>query len=80
MGKFGKISRILFRHLGAEATFIGLPDNPTASGQSTPQEAEILRLNTITEKTKIGGIIGGEQVEHSIGIRYYNNFLPTKRT
>ncbi len=79
MGKLGKISRILFRHLGAEATFIGLPDNPTAEGQLTPEEADFFKLSSISEKTQIGGIIGGEQVEHSHGIKHYNDLFKKEK-
>ncbi len=75
MGKLGKISRILFKHLGADAVFIGLPDNPTAEGQLTPKEADLFKLSSISKKTQIGGIIGGEQVEHSLGIKYYNDIF-----
>ena len=75
MGKIGKISRILFRHLGADTTFIGLPDKPTADGQLTPEEADFFKLNSISKNTQIGGIIGGEQVEHSLGIKYYNDLF-----
>jgi len=79
MGKLGKISRILYKHLGAEATFIGLPENPTAKGQLYVQEAELYNLSSKSNKTKIGGIIGGEQVEHSLGIEYYNDLFKQKK-
>jgi len=79
MGKLGKLSRILFRHLGAEATFIGLSDNPTALGQLTTQEAKFYKLRSITKKTKIGGIIGGDQVERSLGLKYYNDLFKQKK-
>lgn len=79
MGKLGKISRILFRHLGADATFIGLTGNPTAQGQLTPEEAEFFKLSSISKNTQIGGIIGGEQVEHSLGIKYYNDLFTKEK-
>jgi len=79
MGKLGKISRILFRHLGADATFIGLPNNRTAQGQLIPEEAELFKLRLISPKTQIGGIIGGEQVEHSLGIKYYNDLFTKEK-
>ena len=79
MGKLGKISRILFKHLGAEATFIGLPDNPTAEGQLTPEESDLFRLQSISNKTQIGGIIGGKQVIHSLGIKYYNDLFTKEK-
>ena len=79
MGKLGKISRILFRHLGAGATFIGLADNPTADGQLTPEEAKFFSLDSISKKTQIGGIIGGEHVEHSLGIKYYNDLFTKEK-
>ncbi len=75
MGKLGKISRILFRHLGADSTFIGLVKNPTADGQLTAEEAKIFKLHSISNKTQIGGVIGGDQVEHSLGISYYNTLF-----
>ncbi len=75
MGKLGKISRILFRHLGADATFIGLTGNPTADGQLTLEETDFFSLNSISKKTQIGGIIGGEQVIYSLGIKYYNDLF-----
>ena len=79
MGKLGKFSRILFRHLGAEATFIGLTDNLTAEGQLTTDEAEFFQLSSISKNTQIGGIIGGEQVEHSLGIKYYNDIFTKEK-
>ncbi len=75
MGKLGKISRILFRHLGAASTFIGLPNNKTAEGQLTHEETKLYKLTSISQKTQIGGIIGGEQVSNSLGIKYYNDFF-----
>ncbi|MCK5051605.1 MAG: type I 3-dehydroquinate dehydratase [Candidatus Cloacimonetes bacterium] len=79
MGKLGKISRILFRYLDADATFIGLPNNPTAKGQLTTEEAEFFKLNSISQKTQIGGIIGGNQVEYSLGIKYYNDLFTKEK-
>ena len=79
MGKLGRISRILFRHLGADTTFIGLPDNPTADGQLTPEEAEFFKLSSISQKTQIGGIIGGKQVEHSLGIKHFNDLFTKEK-
>ena len=75
MGKLGKISRILFRHLGAFSTFVGIPNNQTANGQLTLEEAELYKLSSISQKTQIGGIIGGEQVEQSLGIKSYNDLF-----
>ncbi|MDP8204525.1 MAG: type I 3-dehydroquinate dehydratase [Candidatus Tenebribacter mawsonii] len=75
MGKLGKISRILFNHLGAYSTFIGISDNSTAQGQLTLEEAEFYNLKSISQKTQIGGIIGGNQVKGSLGIKYYNDLF-----
>lgn len=75
MGKLGKVSRILFRHLGAFSTFIGLPNNQTAKGQLTLEEAKFYKLSSISKKTQIGGIIGGKQVEHSLGMEFYNDLF-----
>ncbi|MBT7469180.1 MAG: thymidine phosphorylase, partial [Candidatus Cloacimonetes bacterium] len=75
MGKLGKISRILHTHFGAVGTFVGLDDYQTATGQLTVTEAETYNLSTISQKTKIGGIIGGKQVEKSLGINFYNHYF-----
>lgn len=79
MGKLGKISRSLHKHLNADSTFIGLSQNPTAEGQLTPIEVELYHLHSITKQTQVGGIIGGEQIEHSLGLKFYNEiFLKNK--
>ncbi|MDP8268520.1 MAG: type I 3-dehydroquinate dehydratase [Candidatus Tenebribacter davisii] len=79
MGKLGKISRILFKHLGADATFIGLPGNNTAEGQLIKEEVELFKLRSISANTQIGGIIGGRQVEQSLGIKYYNELFTKEK-
>ena len=75
MGKLGKISRILYKHLDSDGTFIRLDDAPTAEGQLTLKESKLYNLKNITSKTKIGGIIGGNQVSESLGLDFYNNYL-----
>lgn len=75
LGKLGKLSRILYKFLGATATFCGLTSQPTAPTQLTYQEVQKFRLDKITTQTAIGGIIGGSQVEHSLGLEFYNNYF-----
>jgi len=75
MGKLGKISRVLYKHFGAEATFVGLNDFPTANGQLTIKESEKYDLQKISKNIKIGGIVGGKQVEHSLGLSFYNEYF-----
>lgn len=79
MGKLGKISRILYKHLGSVGTFIGANDAPTASGQLTTEEAKLYNLTNLNENTKIGGIIGGEQASESLGLKFYNNYFAEKK-
>ena len=75
MGKLGKISRILYQQIGSSATFVGLNDFPTARGQLTIKEAEKYNLQKTSKSTKIGGIVGGKQVEQSLGISFYNDYF-----
>ncbi|MFO7896616.1 MAG: type I 3-dehydroquinate dehydratase, partial [Candidatus Cloacimonadales bacterium] len=78
MGKLGKLSRLLYKHLGSAATYIGLAAKPTASGQLSLQEAELFSLSAIEPTTSLGGLIGGEQVYHSLGMKYYNQLFQQK--
>jgi 3-dehydroquinate dehydratase / shikimate dehydrogenase len=75
MGRLGKLSRLLHKHLGAVGTFVGLVENLTASGQLTESDVCLYNLDRISTKTKLGGIIGGSQVQHSLGLEFYNNYF-----
>ncbi|MCK4956447.1 MAG: type I 3-dehydroquinate dehydratase [Candidatus Cloacimonetes bacterium] len=79
MGKLGKLSRLLYAHLGSVATYIGFENNKTARGQLSVSEAEIFNLHNVKAKTKIGGLIGGNHVYHSIGIPFYNSTFVKKQ-
>lgn len=73
MGKKGKICRLLHKHLGAEATIIGLENNETGSGQIFSNDVDLYNLQSISSNSKIGGIIGGKQVARSLGLKFYNS-------
>lgn len=75
MGLLGKQSRILYHHLNSQGTYIGLENKPTASGQLSLQEAELYNLSEHNSETKIGGLIGGEQVYNSLGLKFYNEYF-----
>ncbi len=75
MGKLGKITRIIYGHLGAEGTYIGMNEYQTAKDQLTENEMDKFNLSNITRKTYVGGIIGGEQVVDSLGLTYYNRYF-----
>lgn len=75
LGKMGKLSRILYKHLGSIGTFIGMDNNLTAEGQLTTSEAELYRIKKISKQTKIGGIVGGKQVNYSLGLSFYNKYF-----
>ena len=78
MGKLGKISRYLYLQLGSVATYITSSEHPTATGQISITEMNTVNLQNISTKTKIGGLIGGKQVYHSHGIRFYNKYFQSK--
>ncbi len=75
LGKFGKLSRLIYRQIGVSGTYIGLDENLTATGQLKISEAKKFELDRINEQTKIGGIIGGKQVLSSLGIKFYNDYF-----
>ncbi|HCX73400.1 MAG TPA: hypothetical protein DHM37_06770 [Candidatus Cloacimonas sp.] len=75
LGKLGKLSRALYKFLGAAATFYGLEKFPTAPNQLTRQEADKFRLKKLTANSSIGGIVGGEQVAKSLGLEFYNQYF-----
>jgi shikimate 5-dehydrogenase len=50
----------------------------TALGQLTLDEAETFRLKQITADTLLGGVIGGEQVYHSLELAHYNQLFVHK--
>ena len=75
MDKLGKLSRLLYKHLGSVATYIAEAKNKTANGQLTIEEAKRFYLDKLSSKTLIGGLIGGKQVYHSLGLSFYNNYF-----
>ncbi len=79
IGKLGKISRILYKFLGAEGTYIGLENYPTATEQITENEAKQYNLTKISRDTQIGGAVGGEQVENSLGLTFYNQYFQSQK-
>jgi 3-dehydroquinate dehydratase type I len=72
MGPLGKVARLLFPFLRSVGTYVGLPGHETAHGQLTTSEARHFHLQSYSTHTAIGGIIGGAQVAHSLGIPHYN--------
>ncbi len=75
MGKLGKISRLLYPFSGSIGTYVGLYEFPTAKGQITITESDKFNLKNINKNTKVGGIIGGKQVEKSLGLEFYNQYF-----
>jgi len=75
MGRLGKISRILYPFLGSIGTYVGLDGHETASGQLSETEATQYNLLSRTTQTAIGGVIGGPQVNGSLGPAHYNNLF-----
>ncbi len=75
LGKLGKLSRILYKHINARATYIGNGHEKVVPEQLTYEEIEQFRLRKITKNTVIGGLLGGQQVWGSIGLQYYNDYF-----
>ncbi len=74
-GRLSKLSRLLYRHFGFIGTYVGCPDNQTASNQLDINEAKLYRLDEITASTMVGGLLGGSQVNKSLGLNFYNRFF-----
>jgi shikimate dehydrogenase len=79
MGKLGKVARMLANHLGSAGFYVSSEGNPTANGQLTINETDKFNLRFHNQNTKIGGLIGGEQVYDSLGMKFYNQYFREKR-
>jgi len=75
MGKLGRISRLLHKPLKSIGVYISNNENPTATGQIFFHEIDKFNLTKLNDQTMIGGIIGGDQVEKSIGLNFYNRYF-----
>ncbi len=75
MGKLGYLSRLFYAHLGSVGTYVCAPEYETACGQIDINAALSMRLQNVTSTTKVGGLLGSEQVFHSTGILYYNEYF-----
>jgi len=75
IGKLGHLVRVLAMVMEIGGTYVGIAGQETAPGQLTTIQSIIYRLKSINRLTAIGGIIGGEQVQRSIGISYYNSLF-----
>jgi 3-dehydroquinate dehydratase type I len=78
LGKLGKLTRLLYPHLGAVGTYVGLKGRETALNQLNYEESLMFRLPEITAESLIGGIIGGNQVCSSPGLKHYNALFKKK--
>ncbi len=74
MGKLGKISRLLYPFYSF-GTYAGFENFQTATGQITYNDIKTYNLNAVSNKYIIGGIVGGNQVYHSLGINFYNKYF-----
>ena len=74
-GKTSLISRLLYKHFGSKAVYFGKEGYETAAGQLTDNDVLLYNLKTINKETIIGGILGGEQIINSIGLKFYNNYF-----
>ncbi|MFA7057674.1 MAG: type I 3-dehydroquinate dehydratase [Candidatus Cloacimonadales bacterium] len=72
MGRYSKLQRLLHQQLGSLGTYIVRAGKETVQGQLTLAEVEKFPHFGNNQKFQWGGLIGGEQVDSSIGIDYYN--------
>jgi 3-dehydroquinate dehydratase type I len=77
MGKLGKISRLLFPFYSI-GTYVGISENQTANGQIFLNDVKTFNLKKINNKFCVGGLIGGNQVYHSLGLEFYNHYFKTQ--
>ncbi|KQC06733.1 MAG: hypothetical protein APR54_06770 [Candidatus Cloacimonas sp. SDB] len=78
LGTLSRQIRILHKHLGAIGTFAGLNDHKVMTDQLSVDEIFLYRLQKITQKTKITGLVGKNQVANSLGISFYNKLYQDK--
>ncbi|MBN2461877.1 MAG: type I 3-dehydroquinate dehydratase [Candidatus Cloacimonetes bacterium] len=79
LGKLGKLSRLLFSMLGATGTYIGRAGHEIVPDQLTDKEFFNFRHLVGKIQFKIGGLIGGDQVWSSLGLRFYNEYFRKKQ-
>jgi len=78
-GKLSLITRILYSHLGGVATYYGKKGELTAPNQIDQLDVRTYNLVHINRETRIGGVVGGNQVKHSLGIDFYNRYFRLHR-
>jgi 3-dehydroquinate dehydratase-1 len=77
-GETSLLSRVLYKQIGLVATYYCLKGDETAVNQLNSEEAIWYNLKNIDYETKIGGIIGGNQVKQSLGLKFYNSHFKSK--
>ena len=74
-GKTALLSRLLYKNLGSKAVYFGKKGAETAENQITDRDVIRYNLKNLNKETKIGGILGGEQILNSLGLDFYNNYF-----
>ena len=72
LGRLGKLSRLLYKHLGAEGTYSGIRNHQTSIYQLTQENIERFNLTDMRSDSLLGGLIGGNQVYDSSGLTHFN--------
>ncbi|MDD3049929.1 MAG: type I 3-dehydroquinate dehydratase [Candidatus Cloacimonetes bacterium] len=75
LGRFSKMSRLMYPIWNSKATYLGIEGYLTAENQLSLDEAEFYKLASVDKKTLFGGIVGGEQILHSKGLPFYNEYF-----
>lgn len=76
-GTLSHFSRICYRLISSIGTYIGLDEWLTHPQQLSLSQYRKYRVESITQRTLFGGIVGGKQVFKSLGIDYYNSLFET---
>ena len=78
IGKTSIVSRVLYKHFGSFLSYFAEEDYLTAPNQLTDKEIIQYNMKNIDTETSIGGIIGGDQVIYSIGLKSFNRYFQRK--
>ncbi len=79
LGPLALISRVLYKNLGSQATYIGIRNHLTHPDQICHEQVKLYNVKTNDLNTKIGGIIGGFQVVDSLGLKAFNNLFQNNK-
>jgi 3-dehydroquinate dehydratase type I len=78
-GQTSLFSRVLYKSLSSKATYCAIRGHQTSENQITTDEILLYRVRELSACTMVGGIVGGEQVNRSLGLKFYNEYFHQNR-